>query len=758
MKSGYAVAFIITIAVLCYCAERTGKSKKKIAVSVRNLLLLAALTVLGNLFVVLSENELVSLISYSIFFIGIDWLLYSLLIFSVEYTSYQAKGKAGLIAIRAILLLDSISMAVNTIFQHAYSCKQVLTESGENYYRINIYFPYEIHLGISYLMLVGTIACLIYKCYVTPAFYRRKYVVVMTILGMVILGDAVYVFMDSTIDASILLFALGGSLVYYYSVEYIPKEIINKTLALVVEGLSDGVILFDVDGKCAYVNDYAKEFLDVEASEDVKLEMIISSWSRGNVISEVEDFSCDHTEIYNGKTLHLKVKFRRMQDGKQRYLGSIFVIQDHTEEVNKLKEEHYLVTHDSLTGLYNKDYFYDQAKKQIVMHPEIEYLIVCSDVKDFKLINDVFGVATGDVLLCQIAMEIKKGTRPGQIYGRLQNDRFGLLMEKQHYKEYVFSKGPANAIHVESDISYPVPIYVGVYEVVDKSLTIAGMCDRAFMAIQSIKGNYEKRVAYYDEDLRNSVLREKELSGELEEALSNGQFQIYLQPQITAEGTVPGAEALVRWAHPQRGLIMPGEFIEIFEKNGMIAKLDQYVWKLACECLRKWKKAGKTEQYISVNISPKDFYFIDVYQTITDLVKHYDIEPRNLKLEITETAIMMSVEQQSEIIRKLRDAGFVVEMDDFGSGYSSLNMLKDIHVDELKVDMKFLGKTQDEERGRKILRMVVELSKQLDMPVVIEGVETIEQVKFLKEIGCDVFQGFFFARPVAVAKFEETYL
>ena len=203
---------------------------------------------------------------------------------------------------------------------------------------------------------------------------------------------------------------------------------------------------------------------------------------------------------------------------------------------------------------------------------------------------------------------------------------------------------------------------------------------------------------------------------------------------------------------------MPGEFIAVCEKNGMIAQLDRHVWKLACECLKKWKKEGKSHCYISVNISPKDFYFMDVYQTITDLVKQYDIEPRNLKLEITETAVMMNLEQQLEIIEKLQNAGFIVEMDDFGSGYSSLNMLKDIRVDELKVDMAFLRKTKDEELSKKILRIIVELSKQLDMPVIIEGVETAEQVAFLKEIGCDIFQGYFFARPVAVSQFEEMYL
>ena len=203
---------------------------------------------------------------------------------------------------------------------------------------------------------------------------------------------------------------------------------------------------------------------------------------------------------------------------------------------------------------------------------------------------------------------------------------------------------------------------------------------------------------------------------------------------------------------------MPGEFIPVFEKNGMIVKLDQYMWEAACKQLRKWKDEGKKDMYISVNISPKDFYFMDVKQVLTDLVKKYNIEPQKLKLEITETAIMTNIDNPVEILDGLRKEGFIIEMDDFGSGYSSLNMLKDIYVDILKIDMAFLRKSNDEERGRKILKTMIQLAKDLEMPTITEGVETLEQVEFLKAMGCKMFQGYYFAKPMDVATFEEKYM
>ena len=203
---------------------------------------------------------------------------------------------------------------------------------------------------------------------------------------------------------------------------------------------------------------------------------------------------------------------------------------------------------------------------------------------------------------------------------------------------------------------------------------------------------------------------------------------------------------------------MPGSFIEVLEGSGMIVKLDRHVWEMACQLLQTWKMQGRDDMYLSVNISTRDFYFIDIYQTFTDLIKEYDIEPQKLKLEITETAVMMDLEKQLELIGKLRSAGFVVEMDDFGSGYSSLNMLKEICVDILKVDMAFLEQKGDEARGRKILKAVVEMAKELGMSVITEGVETEEQVEYLTQIGCDMFQGYYFARPMEVEMFEEKYM
>ena len=266
-----------------------------------------------------------------------------------------------------------------------------------------------------------------------------------------------------------------------------------------------------------------------------------------------------------------------------------------------------------------------------------------------------------------------------------------------------------------------------------------------------------KQVAYYSDTIREQMVKEQMLFGEMHRAIRDREMIIYLQGLYDASENLVGAEALVRWAHPEKGILSAGEFVGVLENNGLIVSLDQYVWELACQQLQKWQQEGKRALFLAVNISAKDFDTIDVCEVLIGLVNKYGINPEKLRLEITETALMTSVDNTIKVIEKLRENGFKVEIDDFGSGYSSLNMLKDIVVDVVKLDMKFLRKCKDEERSKTILQMMVDLVKKLDMQVIVEGVETKEQLEFLKSYNCDVFQGYLLMRPMDVENFERIY-
>ncbi len=409
-------------------------------------------------------------------------------------------------------------------------------------------------------------------------------------------------------------------------------------------------------------------------------------------------------------------------------------------------------------GLYNKDYFCEQASEMMDNNPEKDYYIIVTDVKNFKIVNDVFGVESGDNLLKKIADITSSVGGINCIYGRLTGDKFTICMQKEQFSEDEMLNAYSVLDSFIDNADFKIHIHIGVYEVTDRNIRVSLMCDRANLAIKTIKESYRSFVAYYDSRLRESFINEHRVISEFERAINEEQFRLYIQPQIFADGKIIGGEALVRWFHPEDGMIPPDKFIKIFERTGLISKLDKFIWELACMKLSYWTEMGLENSYISINISQKDFYLINVYDVIISLVKKYDISPKRLHLEITETAMMDNPQAQLELVARLRSEGFIVEIDDFGSGYSSLNMLKDFDADVLKIDMGFLQKTERQEKSHSILKMIITLAKLLNMEVITEGVETKNQVDFLAEYGCDIYQGYYFAKPMPVEDFEKDFL
>jgi diguanylate cyclase (GGDEF)-like protein len=410
--------------------------------------------------------------------------------------------------------------------------------------------------------------------------------------------------------------------------------------------------------------------------------------------------------------------------------------------------------YDELTGLYNRDGFVEKVEESLEHNYKHDYLIIRFDIKNFKFVNSIFGRESGDMLLSEIGDTLKEHCYPDEVCGRLEGDRFAVFVNSQDSQQVV-SLISETEFQVVDNETYPIHIDVGIYQIRDEDDSVTEMCDRAGMALSTIKDNLMEKIAVYEDSMYERLLREHEMSLDLPTAIEEEQLKLYLQPQIDLNGVVVGAEALVRWQHPEKGLLMPGEFVPIFERNYMIVEMDRYVWEKACQLLRRWTDEGRPDIYISINISPKDFECIDVYEVLVGLVRKYNIQMHQLKVEITESTIMENPNHQVQLIGRLREAGFYVEMDDFGSGYSSISMLKDIEIDAIKLDMRFLCRTGHTDRATKIIQTMINLIRDFGMTVIAEGVEDREQVEFLSQIGCDLFQGFYFSKPLPIEDFEK---
>lgn len=416
----------------------------------------------------------------------------------------------------------------------------------------------------------------------------------------------------------------------------------------------------------------------------------------------------------------------------------------------------YRLNYDSLTKAYNRYGFYKNAQKLIKEHTDTEYCLILSDIKSFKLINEIYGENIADKILIDEVNIIRQKMKGNSVLGRLNGDIIAMVIPKEYLSEKEFSDMIKLLSDRYSNRNFRLHIYLGVYYIKDVNETIRQMVDKVSLVIMKSKGNMSNYILYYDENSYRNDIFKQQLIGEFETALNENQFCMYLQPQTDKDGNMLGAEALIRWNHPNMGLIMPGAFIECFEDAGLIYRLDNYIWEEAAKQLKIWKDSGYN-YYISVNISAKDFYHIDVYQTFKNLVSKYGIDTDKLHIEITETALSEDKQAAHKTIERLHDEGFIIEIDDFGSGYSSFNFLKDVCADVIKIDRVFLKKSSHEERGEQILRSIISLSHDIGMDVITEGVENVDQLSMLAKMNCDWFQGYYFSKPITVGDFEEKY-
>lgn len=412
---------------------------------------------------------------------------------------------------------------------------------------------------------------------------------------------------------------------------------------------------------------------------------------------------------------------------------------------------------DTLTGLYTKEYFFRYAEQFDIRHKGLETDAIVFDVNHFHMINERYGKAYGDRLLCHIADRIREVTKEhGGIVSRKEADTFMIYCPHRDDYEDMLEIVSTGTFDEESG-SARIHLRMGVYSVVDKSLDIEMRFDRAKTAADTVHGSFTKMVGIYDENLNQQELYEEQLVEDFSAAIETNQFQVYFQPKFDIRPRKPilaGAEALVRWKHPKFGMISPGVFIPLFENNGLIQKLDEFVWREAARQIRDWKNRFDYSVPVSVNVSRIDLYDPNLLDTLKNILTSNDLIPDDLHLEITESAYTNNAEQIIDKVRHLQEFGFPIEMDDFGTGYSSLNMISSLPIDALKLDMQFIRNAFVEGGNTRMMEIIIDIAEFLGVTSIAEGVETEEQVKALRMMGCAIVQGYYFSKPVPSEEFE----
>ncbi|MCF0262035.1 MAG: EAL domain-containing protein [Sphaerochaetaceae bacterium] len=452
--------------------------------------------------------------------------------------------------------------------------------------------------------------------------------------------------------------------------------------------------------------------------------------------------------------------------------ASDFVIKPYNPEIVKKRAESFIrlretfqmlhkVEKDSLTGAYSRESFCAYASNKLATELDTDFDMVCVEIESFNLLQSRYGAEDCDTLLRLMVKNLMQKVTPDVIVGRIGESQLALLM---HHRDIESHKASMQTkFNLEGLVNIPnVKLNCGVYANVDKNTSIVEIIGNALLPIDKIRNQYGQNIAEFDDSVRQSLLRKQFLESSAKEALKTGQFYVYYQPKFDVKNnTTGGAEALIRWIHPQLGFMNPGEFIPIFESNGFVYEIDLFVFKTVCSDLRRWIDQGSKVVPVSVNVSQMDFDRPNIAQELADIADSFNIPHNLLHLEITESANASDKAKKFDTVFSFNEKGFKIELDDFGTGYSTLSALGELPIDTMKIDMSLI-RNMFEPKHQAILKSVIYTAEGLKLSAVAEGVETQEQVKALMDMCQDnvklYVQGYFYSKPLPVQQFEHYLL
>lgn len=755
MRTALSVIFTLLIISLAVCVVFSLRSKKPIGKAVANLLVGLTIPVIGNLILIVTTDQNIANFGCNVYFLGMDAAVITLLFFTYAYCEIGKIKPAIYALIYTLFGLDVIQYILNPFFGLTFATEQIMVDDRP-YYRLIPYLGQTYHRVVCYGLFVTSLIIFVVMTVRASRVYVEKYMVIL--FSMVVTGaiESYYIFSRHPMDMSMIGFGLFGLLVFFFALHYRSMRVLDRLLASMASDMPEAIFFFDKSGKCIWTNEPGRQRIGVSKDnyDDVKdnlkflfddIDFETTGWTKKIVIGSGDDAQ------------YLELSMRSAEDEFGRLAGSYLTIHDNTEEQRAMQEQIYNSTHDSVTGLYAKEFLFDCIEKRLKRDKKTEYMIAYFEIANFKVLNDVFGSEFGTVTIKKIAETVKAYASEKTIYGKLSDDSFGLLMDKSKFKEELIEKLLEDFKVADENMEHHVLIHAGIYDPKpDDEIDVPLFFNSARLATTMISDNYHKRVVYYDDKLRDEAIHDQLIANQLKEAIETKQIRPYLQPIVDSRGMLAGAEALVRWIHPEEGFMNPGQFIPIFERNGMISIVDKYMWRCACELLASWKERS-IDSFISINVSPKDFIRLDVVAELKALVDEFGIDASKLRIEITETAMTSDSVDMIKIVESLRESGFIVEMDDFGSGYSSLNLLKNINLDLIKIDMQFLRDSERNLKAGMIIKNIINMSEDLGIDTLTEGVETAKQFEKLFDMGCRLYQGYYFSKPVPVEDFEKQW-
>lgn len=678
-------------------------------------------------------------------YVAVLWVLFFMTDFAVKMCGTKVRHKARVIVI-AVLLIDS-ALVASTLINEFIGEVVIKNISGVSVAVLSIKPLFCIHLAVILAVYGFQIYVIASAIKHNSIYYNLRFIILAVAFAIIGIPNLAYIFLSGKyIDGSRWIYAIGTAIVFYDTFLFSPKNLLRKLHDYVDDIVADATIIYDVEGGVLQINRAARELLDEQVWQDIsKLrEKLDIGEAADIVVVEI------NSSIY-------EVMQTIVNDKKGNYVATTFIFHDITESEKRLEREHIAAITDPLTQSYNRLGFFEVARQFMKNRSEeSSYVVIISGICNFKGINSLYGIKAGDAVLKTIAAKFHElHHKYNFVYGRTAEGKFASLVPFIYVEEIVSALSRIN-IDLGDGIDIHAEMSHGFVKLEDDVKPLDYYYELALLALAKSKESSRSSALEYSEDMEDDQHKQQMLLSEMKIAIEEGEFFIELQPQISlTSNRIVGAEALVRWNHPSLGRIPPNEFIPLFENNGYITFLDHFVWEEAAKTIKKFLDEGLFNGSISVNVSRMDIMNTDVPLVFDMLAHKYDIPPSKLHVEITESACVDSPEALIQAMDDLRARGFIVEIDDFGSGYSSLNALMKLPFDIVKLDMAFMRQKVIDDKTEIVISSVARMIHNLRASIIVEGVETEENVKNSKYFGANVAQGYYYSKPVSKEKFIE---
>lgn len=712
---------------------------------------ISAMLLVYSLFL-MSEFYNKALILFCVYKVCAIWTYY--LAFSFNHAFTNTTKKLGFIKEFYFILcfIDSVLLLANARVNVIFDLVPAHTNAGFFYWGIKYTSKFGFHKLVCAILSFSSLALLISSIVKAPSYNKVKYVTILTSESLVLIANYVFNSLNLPLNISLLMLVASSIFIANYVNKDFSAPVLIGPLSAITESINDIIFCYDSSENLIYANSAAK---NVFKKSNDNLENFAKEFRQNFLKNRPSELSL---KLDNGEERYYITEYKDFFISNSN-IGSYLRLQDKTKETLESRRKNYIATHDMLTGLFNRSGFFKKMQEALYQNTFKNPILICTNIKDFKLINTIYSEQVGDSVL-QNQTEVMKRL-PGHkksIIGRIADDKFAILMEKQDFDKDIFEEVFNEVSCIIEKTLYNIQIVAGIYEIYDKKDTVQSIYDKAKISLDAIKDSDNQIFSFYNPSMMEKMLKEKDIVNDFEKSLNEKQFSIQLQPVIDNDGNVLGAESVVRWNNPKYEDLTPSSFLDVLERTSLIYKLDVYVWELVAKKLHEWKERGFADRFISVNVSSKDKFFIDIIKTFSELIKKYDISPQNFKVEIRETAMLENPEKTIAIFSQLKKLGIKVYIDNFGTGFSSLNVLKDFIADGIKMDTSFLSESKVSGKNKIILQTMISMSSDLGMEFIAKGVESENQMLALSKMDCKLFQGFYFSKPLPVKTYEAKYL